>query len=222
MHAPTALGEDHYHWLTSLVTARNLERPTCRLIAATAFLLGVIPLLLVCDHPGQQAAARIAVAAAISLCATVIAVIWATRCWPTRGQSRASAMAATVCVVASVAVIPDPLVAALGAMAFAGPAGFTALFHSRRLLIGTWAVGALTLAVAAWRLATTAPFVAAAVIPLVVLVNVFAGFAWLLVVHLTDAKVASALTDPLTGLLNRTAFDRRTDDDPPRRPSASP
>ncbi|WP_140690720.1 diguanylate cyclase domain-containing protein [Mycolicibacterium hodleri] len=209
MRAQTALSEDHYHWLTSLVAAHHLERPTCRLIAATAFLLGVIPLLLVSDQPDSHATARVAVTAAITLCTSVIAVIWATRCWPTRRQSRASAVTATVCVAAAVAVIPDPLVAALGVMAFAGPAGFTALFHTRLLLACTWAVAAATLAVATWRLAAADPLLAAAVVPLVVLVNVFAGFAWSLVVTLTDAKVSSALTDPVTGLLNRTAFDER-------------
>lgn len=205
----TTVSDDHYLWLTSLVSSRHLEKPTCRLIAATAFLLGIIPLLLVRDQLGPYAAARIVGASAIAVCSTVIAVIWATQRWPTRGQSRASAVAATACVAAAVAVIPDPLVAALGTMAFAGPAGFTALFHTRRLMISTWAVGALTLAVAAWRLAGTDPLLAAAVVPLVVLINVFAGFAWTLVVHLTDAKVSSTLIDPTTGLLNRTAYDER-------------
>ena len=114
-----------------------------------------------------------------------------------------------MCVAAAVTVIPDPLVAALGALAFAGPAGFTALFHTHRLLVGIWAVGALTLTVAAWRLAATDLLLAFVVVPLVVLINLFAGFAWLLVVHLTEAKVSSALIDPLTGLLNRAAFDER-------------
>ena len=207
MRTWTVSSDDHYHWLTSLVTARHFEKPTCRLIAATAFLFGVITLLLVTHQPGPHATWRVAVASAITLCTIVIAVIWATRCWPTRGQSRASAVVATVCVAAAVAVIPDPLVAALGAMAFAGPAGFTALFHTRGLLAGTWAVAAATLALATWRLAATDLLLAAAVLPLVVLVNIFAGFAWLLVTHLTDAKVSSALTDPLTGLYNRAGFD---------------
>lgn len=191
------------------MSSRHLEKPTCRLIAATAFLLGIIPLLLVREQLGPHATVRIAVASAIVLCSTGIAVLWATRYWPTRGQSRASAVAATVCVAAAVTVIPDPLVAALGATAFAGPAGFTALFHTRRLVMGTWAVGAITLAVAAWRLAAVDPLLATAVVPLVVLINVFAGFAWTLVVHLTEAKISSALIDPMTGLLNRTAFDER-------------
>ena len=191
------------------MTARHLEKPTCRLIAATAFLFGAIPLLLVTHQPGPHATWRVAVAAAITLCTTVIAVIWVTRCWPTRGQSRASAVAATVCVAAAVAVIPDPLVAALGAIAFAGPAGFTALFHTRGLLAGTWVVAAATLALATRRLAAADLLLAAAVLSLVVLVNVFAGFAWLLVTHLTVAKVSSALIDPVTGLLNRTGFDEQ-------------
>lgn len=209
MHTPQVPSDDHYHWLTSLVSARSLGKPTCRLIAATAFLLGVIPLLLIREQPGPDATARVAVASAIALCTTVIAVVWATRTWPTRGQSRATAIAGTVCVAAAVVVIPDPLVAALGATAFAAPAGFTALFHTRRQLLCTWAVGALALVVAAWRLAAADPLLAAAVVPLVVVLNVFAGFAWRLVVQLTDAKVPSALTDPLTGLLNRAAFDER-------------
>ena len=112
-------------------------------------------------------------------------------------------------VAAAVAVIPDPLVAALGAMAFAGPAGFTALFHTRRLLAGTWMIAAATLAVATWRLAAADPLLAAVVLPLFVLVNVFAGFAWSLVITLTETKVSSALTDPLTGLYNRAGFDDR-------------
>ena len=209
MRDQEALSDDHYHWLTSLVTARHLEKPTCRLIAATAFLFGVIPLLLITHQPGPYTAWRVGVASAITLCTSVIAVMWATRCWPTRGQSRASAVVATACVAAAVAVIPDPLVAALGAMAFAGPAGFTALFHTRRLLAGTGAVAAATVALATWRLATAQPLLAAAVLPLIVLVNIFAGFAWLLVTHLTDAKVSSALTDPLTGVYNRTGFDEQ-------------
>lgn len=202
------MNDDHYHWLTSLVASRHLEKPTCRLIAATAFLLGVIPLLLV-RHQPDPPVTSVVIASAIMLCCTGIAAIWATRCWPSRSQSRASAVAATACVAAAVAVIPDPLVAALGTVAFAGPAGFTALFHTRRLMVGTWAIGAITVTLAAWRLAAVNPVLAVAVVPLVVLINVFAGFAWMLVMHLTDAKVSSALIDPTTGLLNQAGFTHR-------------
>ena len=62
---------------------------------------------------------------------------------------------------------------------------------------------------ATWRLAAADPLLAAVVLPLVVLVNVFAGFAWSLVITLTETKVSSALTDPLTGLYNRAGFDDR-------------
>ena len=206
---PTALSDDHYHWLTSLVSNSHLERATCRLIAASAFLLGLIPLVLVEDQSGPHTPVRTAVAVVVVLSAAIVAIVWTTRCWPTRGQSRASALVATVCVAAAVLVIPDPLVAALGGIAFAGPAGFTALFHTRRLLICTWALAAVTLISSAWRLLQTDMLLAAAVVPLVVLINVFAGFAWLLVMHLTDAKVSSARIDPLTGLYHRAGFDEK-------------
>ena len=201
--------EDHYLWLTSLVSARHLDRAACRLIGATAFLSGIVPLLLIMVAAGPHDAVGVAVAAAIAVCTTIIGSVWVRRCWPTRTQSRVTALAGTVCVAAAVAVIPDPLVAALGATALVGPIGFTALFHARRQVVLTVAVGVLTVGVAGWRLAGTAPLLAVVVIPLVVVVNVFAGFAWLLVVHLAEAKVSSTWIDPLTGLLNRAGFTER-------------
>lgn len=209
MRMPTISGDDHYHWLTALVSSHQFEKPACRLIALTAFLLGIIPLLLIRAEPGHHPTGAVVVACGIALCATAIALLWAIRCWPTREQSCASAIVATVCVAAAVAVIPDPLVAVLGAMAFAGPAGFSALFLTRRLLLATWAVAAVSLAAAAWRLGAADPLLAAAVVPMVVLVNLFAGCAWLLSMYLNDSKVSSMLIDPLTGLLNRTAFDEQ-------------
>ncbi len=199
--------DDHYYWLTSLVASHNLERVTCRAVAAIAFLLGIIPLLLVIDAPGQHSGLRLAVAGAVAGICTTIAVLWATRYWPTRAQSRVCAVAGTIAVAAAAYVIPDPLLATLGCLAFAAPAGFSALFHSRRELILTWAVGGATLVMATLRLVQAAPLLALPVVPVVILINLFAAYAWQLVVQLTEAKVASAHLDPLTGLLNRTAFE---------------
>ena len=67
----TTVNDDHYLWLTSLVSSRQLKKPTCRLIAATAFLLGIIPLLLVRDQLGPHATVRIVCASAITLCSTM-------------------------------------------------------------------------------------------------------------------------------------------------------
>lgn len=202
-------GDDYYYWLTSVISAHGLQRWTCRLIGTTALLLGLIPLLTELDRTGALHTTRLAVGAGIAACTAVIAAIWTRGNWPTRARSRACAIAGTACVTAAVLTLADPLVAALGCLAFAGPAGFTALFHTRRLLIATAIPAAAALIFNGVRLASSNPLLAAAVVAAVVAINVFAAAAWLLVVHLSDTKVSSALIDPVTGLLNRTAFDER-------------
>jgi diguanylate cyclase (GGDEF)-like protein len=98
----------------------------------------------------------------------------------------------------------------LGATTFAVLAAYVACFHSLRLLVLTWTVAAVPLAILAVRLAHLDTALAIASVFLVVLVNVFAAFVCRVGVRLVGGDVATSEVEPLTGLLDRDAFYERT------------
>lgn len=199
---------DQYYWITSVLAARDLQRSTCRLIAATIFGLGVIPSILAFDPTGANQAASV-VGAVITVCSIAMASRWLRRSWPSRFESQLCAVLGTLCVCAACVIERNPVIGLLGSTGFAVLSGFVAFFHTRRLLMFCWLVAAATLAVLAIRLVAIDMALAVCAVILVALVNVFVAFTTRAVIGLIDTEVNYGEIEPLTGLLNRAAFYER-------------
>jgi len=110
-------------------------------------------------------------------------------------------------LVAIACLLPsEPVYGLLGATAFALIVGYTALFHTARLLGFTLTVAAATTLYLAVRLAADDIAMALASAILVGLLNVFVAFTCRMVVWLTGSAEAPGEVEPLTGLLNRASF----------------
>lgn len=200
---------DHYYWLTAVLAERGLQTLISRVIAAVILGLGAIPAILIAGASGPRATSRVIAALVIGGCCLVMAVRWLGHRWPTRLQSELFVVVGTLCVAAACLMTPDPVVGMLGATAFAVLSTYTALFHPAPFLGLSWAVAAITVGVVAVRLAADDPALALCSVITVLLINVFAAFACRVAISLIRTEVRHDEIEPLTGLLNRTAFDER-------------
>jgi len=197
---------DHYYWLTAFLAARGSQTTTCRVVAAMIVGVGAVPLLLTASPVGPSGLWGRRVAAVGAVCCLVMAAVWLRNRWPTRIASQLCAVAGSICIAAACLIQSDPLLGLLGTTAFASLGGFIALFHSMRLVMFMWLVGAATLVVLAARVAGTDAVLAVSGVLLVVLVNVFPVFGCRTLLQLINAEVLLDDVEPLTSLLTRDAF----------------
>lgn len=176
------------------------------MVAAMIVGVGAIPLLLTASPVGPSGLWGRRVAAVGAVCCLVMAAVWLRNRWPTRIASQLCAVAGSICIAAACLIQSNPLLGLLGATAFASLGGFIALFHSMRLLMFMWLVGAATLVVLAARVAGTDAVLAVSGVLLVVLVNVFPVFGCRTLLQLINAEVLLDDVEPLTSLLTRDAF----------------
>ena len=128
-----------------------------------------------------MAGAQYVFGAAFACCA-VMALLWFRHRWPTRTESAVLVGVGTLAIAACSVVPASPLFGVLGAMTFSLITGYTAMFHTLRLLALTSTVVAATTAYLAVRVAAQSVGLALAVVILITLVNVFAAFTARLVV----------------------------------------
>jgi GGDEF domain-containing protein len=182
-----------------------MQTPTCRLIAGVTFCLGLIPLLLMVNAEARTLPHLLS-AVAITVCCTVVAGMWLRRCWPSRAQSRLAVVIGSACITLACLIQADPLVGLLGCTAFLVPTVFIGFFHSARLLALAWTVAAATLILLAVRMVPVNTTLAVSAVVLVAVINVFTGFACIMVLRLIDLQVRYSDIEPLTGLLTRAGF----------------
>lgn len=201
--------DDHYYWLTSYLAARQLQRTTCRITAATMLGLSLIPLLLILSDRGPTGTVNRSLAVAVSACCLVMAAIWLRPGWPSRLQSQLCVAVGSICVAVACLIEAHPALGMMGASAFIVLSAFTALFHHKRLLAFIWVVGATTLVALASRFVGVDPFVTISAVALFVLTNVFVVFVCRSVIGLIDRDFHYSELETLTGLLTRAAFTDR-------------
>lgn len=200
---------DHYYWLIAHLASRDLQTRTCRLVAASILGLGAISLVLAASAVDVHGLQNALVFGAIAVCCVVMGALWLRHSWPTRTQSQLCVVAGSVCIAGACLIQANPVIGLVGSTAFAVLSAFVAFFHSGRLLAFTWTVGAVTLGVLALRLAAIDVVWAVCGVVLVVLINVFVAFASRTVIGFIGTEIHPAEIEPLTGLLNRDAFDDR-------------
>jgi diguanylate cyclase (GGDEF)-like protein len=137
------------------------------------------------------------------------AILWTAR-WPTRLQSVAFAVVTNTSIALACLAHPAPLAALIGCIAFATGGGFIAFFHTSKFVFYNFAVAAGVATFAATRLAAAGhPVLAGVDLFLVLQVNIALPLAIQVMIRALSDDLAHADRDPLTGLLNRRAFQHK-------------
>jgi diguanylate cyclase (GGDEF)-like protein len=179
---------DQYYALTAMLAARGGQALTSRVVAGVIFGLGLAPMLAIKSVAPQWVGGRLVWALAFACC-TVMAVLWFRHRWPTRTESAIFVGVGTVAIAVCSAVPANPLLGVIGATTFSLITGYTAMFHTPRLLALTSTVVAATAIYLAVRLAADD-----------------VGLALAVLILLSGSEDGAGAVEPLTGLLNRDAF----------------
>lgn len=210
MRLLTSAAPDQYHALTTRLTAGGYQALTMRVVAGCILALG-LPSILAglapsdTPWPGFRLAYTMIAVACLGL-----AVPWLRYRWPTRRESVTIVIVGTLALAAGCLATIDPVAGMVIASAFSFVLGFTALFHSTKLLAFIIAIAAGTVVVTTVRIAVTDLPTAIAVATPVVLLYVVVTFACRTVARVSTAGEVQYDIDSLTGLLMREAFYERT------------
>ncbi|CQD19522.1 diguanylate cyclase [Mycobacterium europaeum] len=197
---------DQYDWLSGYLASRRLSGATRAVMAsiAASMVLCLFALLAGSDGPrGSVPVAMMWVAVAGGV-AGVLLWVWR---WPTRRQSVAFAMTCNTATALACLAHPNPLAALIGCIAFATFGAYMAFFHTTGFVLYNFAVAA---AVGSWEALSLArtghPSLAGVDLWLVIEVNIALALAIRILVRALSGDLLTADRDPLTGLLNRRAF----------------
>jgi diguanylate cyclase (GGDEF)-like protein len=199
---------DHYDWLSGYLDAQRLGGLTRFMMVAVIVLLGIAPVLMQWSPGGPADGLPTLLSGLLALTTATMAVLWAWR-WPTREQSKAFAVIATLCIAAACLLDRDPAAGLLGCACFAAMAGYVAFFHTSPYLVAVIGVAVTTTAINAVRFALAGDPAGGASKFLVILVGVLAvpGSIQVLV-RLLGSDAAESDVDSLTNILNRRGFHR--------------
>jgi len=197
---------DPYYPLTAMLAARGAQTLTSRMIAALLFGLGLLAGLALFTGTGSQQTTGQVVWTAVSALALITGVNWLRRRWPTRTESVILVCGATVAILVGCVISKDPVQGVLGATTLTVVVGYTALFHTLRMVALVMTVGLAAVVYLAVRIATHDIAAGLIALVLVTMLYVFAAFSCRMVVRLTGVEGGPEGLEPLTGLLNREAF----------------
>ncbi|WP_245905808.1 GGDEF domain-containing protein [Mycolicibacterium palauense] len=197
---------DHFNWLSGYLQSRDLTVPTRRLMAVVGLSLVLAPVNVLWGPPSINVGLAVCFSVAGSLAGVGWAILWLTR-WPTKRQSIAFAMTGSACIVLGAVTQADPLVAMLACSALAVPGGYLAFFHTAPATVVNLALAVVVGADAMIRLALAGDtLIGITAYFLVLELNVAVPLAIQIVVGALGIDLLESDRDPLTGLLNRRAF----------------
>ncbi|OCB10027.1 diguanylate cyclase [Mycolicibacterium porcinum] len=202
---------DHYYARTALLAAQGKRHGMQRLVGVTIVGLSLVPLLLLISPKGPHGA-RQYVAVAVSVGGLTLAQWWWRRQWPSRTQSWTVVAIGTACIAATCTLLVDPVVGLMGSSSLSLITAYTAFLHSRRVLHLTWLASLAVVAFLGVRVAVTDVWLGAVGSLVAVLVILSTSALCRMAVELIepDRVQHPSEIDPLTGLLNREAFDMHT------------
>lgn len=202
---------DHYYWLTALLTARSVQAHTCRVMALVTVGFGVAPIAMLASPSGPRGRSGVVLALLVSVVSLIQTGMWLRGRWPSKRRSMAFVMLCSLCVAVACLIQTQPIAGLLGCSAFAALAGYTAFFHSARLLSFTAVVAAATTVSLALRVALAGdPILAVCAAMSVGATFIMVPFAALILMRLLDVDEPNSDINHLTGLVNRRSFYRRT------------
>src|SRR6478752_2599843 len=198
---------DHYYFITASLAAHGLQSGTCRFIGAIVVARGFLPFVMLWSPAGPQGRLNQVISVIVAASSLLIALCWQRSRWPSRDQSLTCAVVLAAGIAASVLTRSNPISGVMAGMAFAALACYVVFFHTARYLILLLVVAAATILVPVSRVAAAGDVVWAGSL-LVTCVIVILAVATLsqVLVHLLGIKVLAADIEPVTGLLNRSAF----------------
>jgi diguanylate cyclase (GGDEF)-like protein len=200
---------DHYDWLSGYLAARGISGATRALMSSIAASMVLCLLALLVGSDGPRGAVPVGMMWLAVSGGVAGALLWALR-WPTRAQSVAFAVTCNSAVALACLAHPNPLAALIGCIAFATFGAYIAFFHTTGLVLYNFAVAAAVGLIEATRLATSGhPSLAGVDLWLVVEVNIALPLAIGILVRALAGDLVRADRDPLTGLLNRRAFQHQ-------------
>ncbi|WP_193044781.1 GGDEF domain-containing protein [Mycolicibacterium baixiangningiae] len=197
---------DHFDWITGYLRARGMLGMARLNLACSTAALALIPAVLTMSSRGPHGGMAQAVTWLSVLGGLGAAAMWVGR-WPTRRLSVAYIVSANLFIALACYVQDDPMIGLMGCTVFATTGGYIALFHTPGYMIYNFAVALYVGVLQSVRLATESAdtALAAALLLLVVVLNIAVPFAVQAVVHVLGVDLLRANRDPLTGLLNRRA-----------------
>lgn len=182
-----------------------------RTVGVTIIGLSLIPLLVLISPKGPHGALQY-VAVGVGVGGLTLAQWWWRRQWPSRTQSWIVVCIGTVCIGATCILLVDPTVGLLGSSSLSLITGYAAFLHSRRVLHLTWLASAAVVICLGVRVGLTDVWlgIAGALVSLLVILSTSALVRIAVELIEPDRVQHPAEIDPLTGLLNREAFDMHT------------
>ncbi|BBZ42642.1 GGDEF domain-containing protein [Mycobacterium conspicuum] len=197
---------DHHGWLSGYMAARGISGATRILMASIAASLVLCLIALLASADGPRGTVPVAMTWAAAAGGTAGMLLWIWR-WPTRGQSIAFALTCNTAVALACLAHPNPLGALIGCVAFATFGAYMAFFHTTGFVLYNFAVASAVALYEAILLARSGhPALAGVDLWLVVEVNIALPVAIQVLVRALAGDLLRADRDPLTGLLNRRAF----------------
>jgi diguanylate cyclase (GGDEF)-like protein len=201
---------NHFDWFSSYLRGRRMANMTRGVVAVASLSLAAIPTAMLWSSAPPNGTTGIVLTVAAGVGATACGLLWMAR-FPSKNQSVVFAVAASASIAAAVLAQSDPLTALLGCTVFAASSGYIALFHAPFLVVTNLVFVVVVTSVPAAALAANGGVVRAACAVAVVLVlNIAVPFSLQIIVQTLGVDLLEADRDPLTGLLNRRAFYRRT------------
>ena len=195
---------DQYDWVTTFLRQRGMLRMARTIMAVVAGSAALPPLAEMFDD--RRFAWQTVVVNAVTVAYTVgMVMVWMAR-WPTCRQSQAAVVFGVLCIGAWGLAQPNATVGALACLPMAVTGGYTAVFHSPRMLLSHSAVAVAITIAAVVRLARQDDIPALAAFWLInfVTLSVSLGFWGMSRGIRTYAHRSDQ--DALTGLLNRRAL----------------
>ncbi|OBI17844.1 diguanylate cyclase [Mycobacterium sp. E2497] len=197
---------DQYDWLSGYLASRRLSGATRAVMASIAASMVLCLLALLAGSDGPRGPVPVAMMWLAVAGGVAGVLLWVWR-WPTRRQSVAFAMTCNTATALACLAHPNPLAALIGCIAFATFGAYMAFFHTTGFVLYNFAVAA---AVGSWEALSLArtghPSLAGVDLWLVIEVNIALPLAIRILVRALSGDLLTADRDPLTGLLNRRAF----------------
>jgi diguanylate cyclase (GGDEF)-like protein len=201
---------DHYDWLSGYLESHGMSTATRALMAfiVASFVMSLVALLVGADGPEGRLPVAMTWTAIAGGVAGVALWLWR---WPTRAQSVAFVLVTNTSIALACLAHPNPLAGLVGCIAFATSGAYVAFFHSTGLVLynfGVAAIVGLVKAIGLWSSGHAA--LAGVDLWLVLQVNIALPLAIQILVRALGVDLLRADRDPLTGLLNRRAFQTET------------
>jgi diguanylate cyclase (GGDEF)-like protein len=199
----------HYDWLSGYLHARRMGGAARLMMASIALSLALCLVALMASPDGAVGPVPVAMTWIAFAGGVFGVVLWMVR-WPTRAQSVAFAVVTNTSIALACLAHPNPLAGLIGCIAFATSGGYIAFFHTSKYVLYNFTVAAGVAIYQAIRLADSGHTALAGVdLFLVLQVNIALPMAITVLIRAMGNDLAHADRDPLTGLLNRRAFQQK-------------